>query len=75
MRKIVRASLLVLALSVSAYADGNMGNPVAPPELRTAVSATQTGTESLAEGDMGNGATVSTTEVALSLLQTLLTLF
>ncbi|MBA3240395.1 MAG: hypothetical protein H0T60_04130 [Acidobacteria bacterium] len=74
MRKSIRASMLVLALSVSAYA-GDMGNGVAAPaSIPPPASTTQATTEPATKGDMGNGIS-ATTGVALNLLQTLLALF
>jgi hypothetical protein len=66
--------MLVLALSVSAYA-GDMGNGVAAPaSIPPSASTTQAITEPATEGDMGNG--ISTTmEGTLNLIQTLLALF
>jgi hypothetical protein len=77
MRKAVVISLLLLAMTAPAYADGEMGNPLAPPP-QSATSTTQTSTE-LTDGDMGNplapaAADATTAEVALSLLPTLLAL-
>ena len=78
MRKAVAISLLLLAMSAPAYADGNMGDPFAPPPPQAASTA-QTGTEPTG-GDMGNGvatapdATTAATEAALSLLPALLSL-
>jgi len=75
MRQFIGASLLMLALSISAYADGNMGQPTVQPPPATLTSPTQTGTEPTTDGNMGDGATERATAIALNLLQTLLTLF
>jgi hypothetical protein len=78
MRKAVVISLLLLAMAAPAYADGEMGNPLAPPPPQSATSTTQTGTE-LTDGNMGNplapaAADPTAAEAALSLLPTLLAL-
>ena len=75
MRKAIAVSALALALTVSAYAEGVMGNGATeapPPQPATAVT-TQPVTET-EDGNMGNGIS-ETTEIALSLLQNLLALF
>jgi hypothetical protein len=80
MRKTVRALMLVMALSVCVYA-GDMGNGVAPPSPQqqqtstTSEPASPANDDKSADGDMGNGVTATATEAALSLIQTLLTLF
>lgn len=78
MRKTVRALLLVLSLSVCAYA-GDMGNGVAPPPQEktqtTSEPATPANDDTSADGDMGNGVAATAAGAALSLIQTLLTLF
>lgn len=79
MRKTVRALLLVMALSVCVSA-GDMGNGVAPPPPQqqaqtTSEPATPSDDSTSAGGDMGNGVTATAAEAALSLIQTLLTLF
>jgi hypothetical protein len=76
MRKALAISLLLLAMSAAAYADGNMGDPLVQPPPQSATSTTQPGTEPVG-GDMGNGGSATeatTTETALSLLPTLLAL-
>jgi hypothetical protein len=82
MRKAIGASVIALALTVSAYAEGVMGNgatepPPPPPSTQSATAvSTQSETASTesAGGVMGNGIS-ETTEIALSLLQNLLALF
>ena len=80
MKKTVRALLLVMAMSVCVYA-GDMGNGVAPPSPQqqqiptTSEAALPANDNTSAEGDMGNGVTATATGAALSLIQTLLTLF
>jgi hypothetical protein len=80
MKKTVRALLLVMALSVCVSA-GDMGNGVAspppPPQQAQTTSepATPSDDSTSSDGDMGNGVTAMATEAALSLIQTLLTLF
>lgn len=69
--KALRASILVLALSVCAYA-GNMGNGVTepPPPPSSATAATE------ADGQMDTGVAFADpiTEIALTLLQSVLSL-
>lgn len=74
MRKIALTSVLVLTLTVSAYA-GDMGYPVVSPPPPPPSSATQVSTEPIVDGEIGQPQTVSVTGVALSLLETLLGLF
>lgn len=73
MRKAVRASLLVLALAVSAYG-GDMGNGVtSPPPGASSTSTTAPSTEPV-DGDMGNGIVDTTTIIVVTILQTVLVL-
>lgn len=74
--KALRASLLVLALSVCAYADGNMDNGKAgAPPPPSAAGDIPNGVA----GNMDNGASATTeptvTEAILSLLQSVLSAF
>jgi hypothetical protein len=76
MRKALAVSLLLLAMSAAAYADGNMGDPLVQPPPQSATSTTQTNTE-LTDGNMGDplasaAADATTAETALSLLPALL---
>jgi hypothetical protein len=76
MRKLIGASLLVLALSGFSYA-GNMPTPAPDPQ---AAPTTQSTTQETEFGHIPNDQTVESTattvtEVALSLLQNVLSLF
>ena len=73
--KALRVLILASALSVCAYADGNMPNGVAstPPPASTAGNMPNGGA-----GEAGTGAFVTTeptTEAILSLLQSVLSVF
>lgn len=76
MKKLIRASLLVLALSCTAYA-GEMPTPLAAGEMPFPVANTQTNTQEPTTGDaQGRTATQSMmTEVVLSLANSILALF
>jgi hypothetical protein len=80
MTRVISISLLLLAMSAPAYADGNMGDPVAPPPPQAATSTVQTNAAP-AGGNMGDplapaaaDATTAKTEAALSVLPALLSL-
>jgi hypothetical protein len=68
MRKIIKAAVLTLALAIPVWA-GDMGAPIAPPQGRQA----QESTEPAKTGEMG--CPITATDVGLSVLQSLLTLF
>jgi hypothetical protein len=72
MRKVVRTSLLVMAMTVAAHA-GHMGNGVTepPPPPTTTTQTTNGTTDSGAEQPKA----VTVTGIALNLLETLLGLF
>lgn len=78
MRKLIGASLLALALSGFTYA-GNMPTPAPDPQAAP-TPATQSTTQETADGYIPNDQTVESTattvtEVALSLMQNVLSLF
>jgi len=81
MRKIIRTSLLILVLSCSAYAgdipNNVTGNTPPPPPTSQTEPPASTTTQETADGDIPNNQpTESTaTEVMLSLLQSVLSLF
>ncbi len=68
MRKIIKAAVLTLVLTIPAWA-GEMGQPIAPPPQGREAQASP---EPAKTGDMGNPIA---TDVGLSLLQSLLALF
>ena len=68
--KALRASILVLALSVCAYA-GNMDNGVTGSPANDVAGNMDNGVA----GNMDNGLTDSATEIALNLLQSVMSLF
>jgi len=72
MKKLVRASLLILALSCTAYA-GVMPFPVVEPEPTPAQVSTQESTTSNAQGQSTVESTV--TEAVLNLITGVLALF
>ena len=79
MTKAIRVATLMLAFSVYTQAgimQADKTEPPPPPPPATA-SATQdvTETEALAEGTMQNDLTAAASQVALDVLQSLLTLF
>ena len=78
MTKLLRASVLVLALSVFALADDGIiqggKTPPPPPPPTTTTQLTEESVEA-ADGIIREGAAETATEVSLSLLQSLLTLF
>lgn len=76
MMKALRALMLVLALSVCAYA-GNMGNGAIeppPPTTAPAVAPGTGGDKVIPELDTGVASTDPVTEIALNLLQSVLSL-
>jgi hypothetical protein len=77
MTKLIRATVLVLAFSTYALADGIMQNDKTPPPPPPPPSATQTTEEPTPtlDGIMQNDLTVTATEVSLSLLQNVLALY
>lgn len=70
MRKIVKATLLSLALAIPVWA-GDIGQPIAPPDGDGRPS--QTSTEPAKTGDIG--CPIAGSQIAISLLQSLLALF
>lgn len=78
MRKVIRASLLVLALSYVTYA-GNMPTPAPDPQAAPTPTAEIT-TQETGDGDIPNNqptesAVTTATDTVLSLLQSVLSLF
>ncbi len=73
MRKLVRASLLILAVSCTAYA-GEMPFPVAPPQ--PAPTSTQESTQEIRVNDSQdqNGSESTVAEAILDLISTVLAL-
>lgn len=69
MRKIIKATTLTLALAIPVWA-GNIGQPIAPPPGGLQAQAS---TETARTGEMGNP--IAASDIALSLLQSLLALF
>ena len=69
MRKIIKAAVLTLVLTIPAWA-GDMGQPIAPPPPQG--RSAEASTELTKIGDMGTP--ISATDVGLTLLQSLLTL-
>lgn len=70
MRKFIKATVLTLALAIPASA-GEIGNPVAPPgEIGNPIASS---TETEKTGDMG--APLAGSDIAITLLKTLLVLF
>lgn len=79
MRKIIRAAMLVLTLSVCSQAgviqfDKNEPPPPPPPAM-TSMTQDETETETLAEGIMQSDLTAAVSQAALATLQSLLSLF
>lgn len=73
--KALRALILVLALSVYAYADGNMGNGVntpPPPTPPTNATPAPAGDNPAEQTETGVAETDVFTETALTLLQSML---
>jgi hypothetical protein len=69
MRKTLRASVLMLALCVPAFA-GDIANPASPQPPQQSMTA-----EEQAAGNIQDGAANSLSETVLSLLEGVLTLF
>ncbi len=70
MRKTLSASILLLALSGSAYAGNIPTDSPTPPQTATAAPTTETGSDPL----NAQPSEPTTTEVAVNLLQTVLTI-
>ncbi|MBV9209391.1 MAG: hypothetical protein JOZ52_02115 [Acidobacteria bacterium] len=69
MRKIIKAAVLTLVLTIPAWA-GEMGQPIAPPPPQG--RSAEASTEPTKTGDIG--CPIDATDIGMNLLQSLLTL-